>query len=210
MTFRLRGRDLYGRSVCSGDEIVGVVRDLLFDHRDWTVRYLVVETGAWPSPRRVLLVPGNLQGVHAETAPLCTSLSAIQVADCPLASTHPPADQEYARRLMEQSATMLHWADDAPPVEPGRDTNPLESAQAIRCYRVARPPAGAGLVVDVLMQTPQEQFAPTVESLVIRGRLFWWRRWHLPVDREVQICHASRRIFMLGRPPFRADRRAFA
>ena len=197
---RVQGRELYGRSVYSEDQIVGVVRDLLFDHRDWTVRYLVVETGAWPSPRRVLLVPGNLQGVHAETAPLCTSLSAIQVADCPLASTHPPADQEYARRLMEQSATMLHWADDVPPVEPEGATTPLQSAQAIRGYRIALPSDGVRRVVDVQMQTPQEQFAPTIESLVVRDRLSWWRRWHVPVDRGVRICHASRRVCMAGEP----------
>src|SRR3954463_5112748 len=45
--FELRARD--GK--------IGQVQDFFFDDRQWTVRYLVVDTGTWLDSRKVLISP---------------------------------------------------------------------------------------------------------------------------------------------------------
>jgi hypothetical protein len=38
------GKPIYGAAVRCEDEVAGMVRDVLFDTHDWSVRYLVI---AW-------------------------------------------------------------------------------------------------------------------------------------------------------------------
>ena len=43
------------------DGPIGAIRDSLFDDRDWTLRWFVVDTGTWLSGRKVLLAPGQVE-----------------------------------------------------------------------------------------------------------------------------------------------------
>lgn len=43
--------------ITASDWELGRVQDFLFDDKSWIVRYLVVETGAWGSGERILVVP---------------------------------------------------------------------------------------------------------------------------------------------------------
>jgi hypothetical protein len=48
---------LQGYRVRATDGDVGELKDLYFDDRSWTIRYLVVETGNWLKGRKVLVPP---------------------------------------------------------------------------------------------------------------------------------------------------------
>ena len=50
-------KDLEGYAIRATDGTIGHVRDFYFDDDTWVVRYLVVETGAWLSSRKVLISP---------------------------------------------------------------------------------------------------------------------------------------------------------
>ena len=50
-------KDLLGFSIGATDGIIGTVKDMYFDDAAWVIRYVVVETGAWLSSRRVLISP---------------------------------------------------------------------------------------------------------------------------------------------------------
>jgi PRC-barrel domain len=52
-----RASDLEGYGLAAADGAIGTVKDLLFDDRDWTVRWAVVDTGSWLPGRKVLLPP---------------------------------------------------------------------------------------------------------------------------------------------------------
>jgi len=41
--------------ILASDGEIGAVKDLLFDDRTWTARWLVVDTGSWLFGRKVLL-----------------------------------------------------------------------------------------------------------------------------------------------------------
>jgi len=191
------GRDLYGCSVRHGDEVVGVLRDLLFDRRTWIVRYLVVETGAWPSPRRVLLEPSAVESFEPSTASLQVSLARAELADCPLGSAHPPASQQYVRRLTSPPSPHLHWADERRHAEPVEDDPYLESSQQIIGYRLVGSRARNERVIDLRFQTAEEHFRPTVVAMLTRS--FWTRRRRdLPVAHVEDVRHYDQRLVTVG------------
>lgn len=49
--------DLVGYGLNATDGAIGTVDDILFDDRDWVVRWLVADTGSWLPGRKVLLPP---------------------------------------------------------------------------------------------------------------------------------------------------------
>jgi uncharacterized protein YrrD len=75
----IKGKRLCNAAVDASDGHIGSVYDLYFDNDDWTIRYLVVDTGGWLPGRKVLLVPEViLSPWHGETA-ISTTLTKEQV-----------------------------------------------------------------------------------------------------------------------------------
>ena len=54
-------KDLQGYAIRATDGIIGKVDDFYFDDRAWTVRYLVVDTGALPLGESAARVLSKLQ-----------------------------------------------------------------------------------------------------------------------------------------------------
>ncbi|MEO8766933.1 MAG: PRC-barrel domain-containing protein, partial [Nitrosospira sp.] len=50
-------KDLEGFAAEATDGLIGHVKDFYFDDEAWTIRFLVVETGAWLEGRKVLISP---------------------------------------------------------------------------------------------------------------------------------------------------------
>jgi hypothetical protein len=50
-------KDLEGYTIGATDGIIGEVKDFYFDDHVWAIRYLVVDTGESPAPRKVLISP---------------------------------------------------------------------------------------------------------------------------------------------------------
>ena len=46
-----RAKELSGYTLGASDGEIGKVREFYFDDRNWTVRYLVADTGGWLSGR---------------------------------------------------------------------------------------------------------------------------------------------------------------
>ena len=61
-----KAKTLTGYSMHSLDGEIGKVKDLYFDDRDWTIRYLVADTGEWLVSRQVLISPHSLAGVDRD------------------------------------------------------------------------------------------------------------------------------------------------
>lgn len=53
-------QNVMGCSIGATDGEVGEVADLYFADQQWTIRYLVVETGAWLDRRKVLISPQSI------------------------------------------------------------------------------------------------------------------------------------------------------
>lgn len=55
-----RAESMYGFTMEAKDGAVGKVKDLYFDDQDWTIRYLVIDTGPWILGRKLLFSPDGL------------------------------------------------------------------------------------------------------------------------------------------------------
>ena len=53
-------KDLEKCSIGGTDGLLGKVQDFYFDDESWVIRYLVVDTGAWLSNRKVLISPHSI------------------------------------------------------------------------------------------------------------------------------------------------------
>jgi len=194
------GRQICGHMLRHGDEILGVVRDLLFDSRDWSLRYLVVEAGAWPSPRRVLLEPRQISTIDLKARSLATSLTRSQVENCPLEQAHPSVSHQYAIRLVGPPSPLLHWAADQPIATTVEHNPNLESAQEIVGYAVGGGAAKGERVADLQMQTPDDCFRPTIEAVVARSLWGYGRARQISVDAVAELSFQRQCLSVLSLP----------
>jgi hypothetical protein len=96
---------LTGAAIAASDGEIGSVDDLLFDDADWTVRWVVVDTGGWLAGRKVLLPPSCFGDPEDDGRRLPVSLTRQQVEDSP------PSENEEALLSRRYEETMLtHYA----------------------------------------------------------------------------------------------------
>ncbi len=69
----------YGQTIQATDGEIGHVKDFYFDDENWTVRYLVADTGGWLTGRLVLVSPQAF-GI---SIPMVRSFSSISRASKP-------------------------------------------------------------------------------------------------------------------------------
>jgi len=104
-----RNKDLKGRSINAIDGEVGSVTDVYFDDRQWTVRYLVVETGTWLSSREVLIAPAALASEQWPEGPVLARVSRKQVEDSPGVDTHQPVSRQYEIAYAKYYGYQGYW-----------------------------------------------------------------------------------------------------
>lgn len=76
-------KDIFGFAVVAADGEVGSVDDVYFDEREWTIRYLVVDTGGWLAGHQVLIAPRAIAAADWPEQSLRVGLSRKQVEDSP-------------------------------------------------------------------------------------------------------------------------------
>jgi len=109
-----------GYELMAQDGGVGTVKDLFFSDEDWTIRYLVVDTGPWIFGRRILISPEALgQPVWAsETFPV--NLTREQVEESPDVDIAKPVSREYEEKLNNHYRWTHYWI-----MTPGASARPL-------------------------------------------------------------------------------------
>jgi len=83
--------DLEGNGLAARDGRVGKLQDAYFDDEDWSVRYLVVDTGKWLPGRRFLLAPSRVRAAEADE--LSADLGRAEVERAPGLDADPPVSQ---------------------------------------------------------------------------------------------------------------------
>lgn len=97
--FELRARD--GR--------IGQVGDFFFDDQHWTVRYLVVDTGAPLASREVLISPVAVSRVDWQAQVLPLNLTQDQVRQSPRIDTEQPVSREHEAALLQYYNLPVYW-----------------------------------------------------------------------------------------------------
>jgi len=76
-------KKLFGNKILATDGQIGRVHDFYFDDQEWTVRYMVADTGGWLKGRLVLISPAALGEADwgAESFPV--NLTRQQIGESP-------------------------------------------------------------------------------------------------------------------------------
>lgn len=103
-------KELNGYKLIGRDGEVGKVKELYFDDRHWTVRYLVAETGTWLSERQVLISPHALRGINKETEDVSVGLTRKQIEDSPAVDTDMPVSRQREQELHSYYGWSPYWS----------------------------------------------------------------------------------------------------
>jgi hypothetical protein len=102
-------KDMEDYSIAATDGIVGYVKDLYFDDESWVIRYLIVDTGAWLSQRRVLISPIAIDPPSRATKTLAVSITREQVQNSPDIDTDKPVSRQHERRYLGYYGYPYYW-----------------------------------------------------------------------------------------------------
>jgi uncharacterized protein YrrD len=103
-----------GFTIQAVDGEIGRVDDFLFDDQNWTIRYLVVDTGGWLSGRQVLISPVALESPQWEIETLPVNLTQEQVESSPEISRDQPVSRQQEEILHAHYGWPLYWAGGGP------------------------------------------------------------------------------------------------
>ena len=87
--------DLHGFVIEGIDGSIGRINDLYFDDRAWTIRFLVVEAGAWLEGRKVLISPVATGEPDWDRRRLPVSVTREQVRKSPDVDCHKPVSRQH-------------------------------------------------------------------------------------------------------------------
>jgi sporulation protein YlmC with PRC-barrel domain len=165
-------------NVVAQDGEFGEVTDVLFDDQEWTVRYIVVDTGKFLPGRKVIIPPQVIEDVDWEGKLLPIGLTKQQIksspsldADAPVSRRHEielhrffhwepywiggPLSGAVPSSLRQQDPTMFEDEDDDKIVEkvgPEHEPNEhLRSVREVRGYRITSTDGDIGHVDDFLL-----------------------------------------------------------
>jgi hypothetical protein len=103
-------KDLIGYKVVATDGHLGKVADAYFDDHEWTVRYVVIDTGGWLAGQLVLVSPVAVARADGEERELHVMLTREQVEQSPPASTDGPFSRQMEQKIAEHFNWPFYWS----------------------------------------------------------------------------------------------------
>lgn len=102
-------KQLYGDKLGATDGDIGHVKDFYFDDQNWTIRYLVADTGTWLPGRQVLLSPYSLGRLDQAEKILRVNLTRKQIEDSPSIESHKPVSRQYEEEYYRYFGWPYYW-----------------------------------------------------------------------------------------------------
>ena len=107
-------KNLFKYKIEATDGSVGQVHSFLFDDQNWTVRYLVVDTGSWLPGRKVLIVPSALGKPEGQMEVFPVELTREQVKSSPDIDTEKPVSRQQEIELYKYYNWAPYWGNPGP------------------------------------------------------------------------------------------------
>jgi len=102
-------KELRNFEIRARDGTIGKVKDIYFDDHEWTVRYVIVDTGSWLDSRRVLLPAARLENVTNDRA-LTVNATREQVRNSPPVDWDRPVSRADEGTLHDYYGWPYYWA----------------------------------------------------------------------------------------------------
>jgi sporulation protein YlmC with PRC-barrel domain len=92
-------KEVKGYTLHALDGEIGEVEDFIVDDTNWTIRFLVVDTGKWLPGKKVLIAPTWITKIQWETSTVEIDLNVETVKDSPEYDPGKPLPETYERHL---------------------------------------------------------------------------------------------------------------
>ncbi|BDI34101.1 hypothetical protein CCAX7_61520 [Capsulimonas corticalis] len=102
-------KDLHGNALRALDGEIGKIDEILFDEEQWTVRYLIVDTGGWLDGRKVLIAPAALGVLDWDLRVLNVNLTRDQIEKSPGIETNEPVSRQWETEYYDYYAWPFYW-----------------------------------------------------------------------------------------------------
>ena len=209
-------KQLYGEKLGASDGEIGRVKDFYFDDQNWTVRYLVADTGTWLASRQVLLSPHAIGKLYEDGKVLLVKLTRKQIENSPAIETHKPVSRQFEEEYHSYYGWPYYWEGDGlwggmrsfPILEElpkfltgGQASNPphkradahLRSTQAVKGYHLQATDGIVGHVCDFMMDN--ESWA--ISQIVVKtGHRFTGKEVLLPTSKISRISYEESTVFV--------------
>lgn len=210
-------KQLYADKLGASDGDIGQVKDFYFDDRDWTVRYVVADTGTWLTSRQVLLSPQAFGGLLQAGKVLRVQLTRKQIEDSPSIEWHKPVSRQYEEAYHRYYGWPFYWLGDGlwgmsgtpiletPPKSltakqnPAGDPTPkstdahLRSTQSVNGYHIMASDGMAGHICDFMMD---DQTWAIGQLVVKTGHRFTGKEVQIPVSQVERISYDESTVFV--------------
>jgi uncharacterized protein YrrD len=102
-------KSLIGFAMGAIDGDIGKVKEFYFDDKDWTIRYIIVETGNWLLGRKVLIAPQALLSPDWEGKVFPINLTKEQIKNSPDIDTDQPVSRKQELELYAHYPWSGYW-----------------------------------------------------------------------------------------------------
>lgn len=102
--------EIFGYTLQAEDGQFGQVEDFYFDDQDWTVRYIVADTGGWLTGRRVLITPADIKNPNWAEQLLPVALTKKQIEESPGLDLKKPVSRQAEIDLHDYYGWTPYWA----------------------------------------------------------------------------------------------------
>jgi len=176
-----------GYPIMAKDGMIGKVDGFFFDDREWTVRYLVADTGRWLPGRLVLISPAALCEPNAVTHAFPVNLTREQVRGSPPIQTDQPVSPKQEMEMIRFYGWPVYPAVsqsfgepiEPPPMQPPAPESAehpkpqgdphLRSLREILGYRIHATDGEIGHVKDLIVDDENWR----IHDMVVDTRNWW-------------------------------------
>jgi uncharacterized protein YrrD len=179
---------LYGHQLETSDGDNGHVNDFYFDDRNWSIRYLIVDTGRWLPGRLVLISPHAFGRLHQAGKLPRVKLTRKQIENSPSIDLHKPVSRQYEEEYYRYFGWPFYSRGDEVP----GDAN-LRSAQAVNGYRIEASDETISHVCDLMM----DDKSWAIRQLIIKtGHWLSGREVQIPTSKVDRISWDQSAVFI--------------
>jgi sporulation protein YlmC with PRC-barrel domain len=107
MLFKTKKLEHYKLKTLDGE--IGETADFFFDDQHWTIRYLVANTGAWLTKRKVLISPYALAEAFKEEHLISINLTKKQIEDSPFLDYDKPVSRQFEVDHSHYYGSPYYW-----------------------------------------------------------------------------------------------------
>ena len=104
-----RAKELNGYRLGGRDGEIGHAREFYFEDVNWTIRYLVADTGNWLTGRRVLISPFALDPVRQDDKIIPVELTKKQIEHAPSLDSERPVSRQYELEYYSFYGWPAYW-----------------------------------------------------------------------------------------------------